>query len=360
MATTSPQSNPADADAGAGAGIAMPQTKTETPMGRGGGMRRARDSTADLASANKDTFQKARSLKGVAASKDVGGGDDDGALTTTTGARKKGRRRSIMTVRTLDDSLRGSQTSLSQSQTKRRERRRSSQDFLLNASMHSAPAGAMLLPPDESFDDSSRHQRAISANPKNTSGFAVKFESVEIREFPITLGDNPSVSQGAPFTIDWEPQEIYDPVGLEEYESSRPPRRDYLQMAIPSSIRKDMLLKSGFTNQQIVTGCRDLNFERTRRKKSMQVQHLDGLHESLEKAKRGLKNIVIKGRKKKERDLIRRSMDAERQMEKQRAAEWAAEEELLTASQSSRGTGHSRSNSMPETVETKQVVVGVE
>eukprot|EP00566_Odontella_aurita_P000819 CAMPEP_0113551560 /NCGR_PEP_ID=MMETSP0015_2-20120614/14590_1 /TAXON_ID=2838 /ORGANISM="Odontella" /LENGTH=378 /DNA_ID=CAMNT_0000452461 /DNA_START=214 /DNA_END=1350 /DNA_ORIENTATION=+ /assembly_acc=CAM_ASM_000160 len=346
---TAPQSNPDDADAGAGLSVLTKEKAPEKMSGHdedGAGLTRskARNSVANLKNL-ADNFEKAKPLKGMTVStrqlnipKDLSDDESD----TAEIRKKKGPvlpgalHRSVMTVRTLDESLKGSKgTGPCESVHMRKERRRSS--FLLNISMHSAPAGPILLPTDNSDPLGSSTPGSSTPPPQQkraSDEFSVRYGSVEIREFPITLGDNPSVSCGPPFTIDWKPQEIYDPVALDEYESSRPPRRSHLQMAIPEAVRKDLLRKTGLTPQQIVSGCRDLNFEKTRRRKSQRLQHLDGFYENVEKARRGVRNSLMPGRKKKERELIREAMDVEKKLVKERSAAWAAEEEILASTMS--------------------------
>jgi hypothetical protein len=55
------------------------------------------------------------------------------------------------------------------------------------------------------------------------SSMALKvcFQEVHLREYGMVLGDNPSVSHGAPVQLDWEPQEIHDPVHIDNYDKAR-------------------------------------------------------------------------------------------------------------------------------------------
>lgn len=70
---------------------------------------------------------------------------------------------------------------------------------------------------------------------------SVVFKDLEIREYPIILGDNPSVTSGIPVTIDW----MYKPLKsqeLEEYENARVPRRDLYEMRLPAKVRTKLLI----------------------------------------------------------------------------------------------------------------------
>jgi hypothetical protein len=86
------------------------------------------------------------------------------------------------------------------------------------------------------------------SSPKNLS---VIFDTVQIREYPIILGDNPAVSKGPALTIDWQHVET-DVMKFEEYESTRPERRSNAEMAIPFDIRMEMLKNSGYSSKEIL------------------------------------------------------------------------------------------------------------
>ena len=219
---------------------------------------------------------------------------------------------SSMKVRTLDDSLHSTNCAVFCARVAMRRNLRALPPTIrgISDTAHSAPA-----------------QWCVSRENVNLS---VKFSSIEIREYPMELGDNPSVSSGPPITIGWEPQMICEPVDLETYESNHPPRRSNLEMSLPLSIRKEILSNSnGMTPRQIVAGTKNVNLERARRKRSGEMQHLDAVKEKMERTKRGLKNAIIRGRKKKERDLLKRATVAEKEAERRRAEAWAAEEKLL-------------------------------
>jgi len=49
----------------------------------------------------------------------------------------------------------------------------------------------------------------VTVNNDKTRRKSVKFSQVQVREFGIILGDNPSVTNGPPITLDWDVQEMY-------------------------------------------------------------------------------------------------------------------------------------------------------
>jgi len=145
----------------------------------------------------------------------------------------------------------------------------------------------------------------------------VGFNLVNIREYPITLGENPGVSGGPSLTIDWEPQaEVKLP--LERYESTRPPRRNYVEMSIPKNVRMKMLQTNGHTKKEILASVKRTNISRINRKKTVAMMHLHDSQEAFEDCKRGFRHIVtFKKHKKKERALL----DLSDQFQRQRAIE---------------------------------------
>ena len=75
-------------------------------------------------------------------------------------------------------------------------------------------------------------------NPKT-----VQFSNLEIRTYPLTLGDNPSVSSGPPLTLDWN-HETTHTFSVDAYESQLAPpedRRPLAAMARPASLRVAIL-----------------------------------------------------------------------------------------------------------------------
>lgn len=114
---------------------------------------------------------------------------------------------------------------------------------------------------------------------------SLTFDKVIIREYARTVGDNPSCSSGPPvryvgsslvcsrsvtfvlqsvLTIDfcdfcsisWEYNEVGD-LTLEEFETTRPPRRSHFEMVLPRKVRQDMLRREwDVTQSQIAASVR--------------------------------------------------------------------------------------------------------
>lgn len=80
---------------------------------------------------------------------------------------------------------------------------------------------------------------------------SVTFSSVDIRDYSICPGDNPSVSRGIPLSLDW----AYDPEtsqDINQFEDDRVgSRREYDDLKLPSLQRVQMLKHNGFSRGEI-------------------------------------------------------------------------------------------------------------
>jgi hypothetical protein len=65
------------------------------------------------------------------------------------------------------------------------------------------------------------------------------------------LGDNPAVSEGPPLGIEWRAFERSRIRDLDEYETSRPPRRDMSSLIMSRTIRVGMLLEEGYRHSEL-------------------------------------------------------------------------------------------------------------
>mmetsp|Transcript_22364 Transcript_22364/g.27409 ORF Transcript_22364/g.27409 Transcript_22364/m.27409 type:complete len:171 (-) Transcript_22364:266-778(-) len=83
---------------------------------------------------------------------------------------------------------------------------------------------------------------------RNTS-----FSHIEIREYNITLGDNPGGVSGPPISLDWDYDEMKTQrFNLEQFEEMRPPRRSRGEMYMGGSVRTFRLIReSGLSKEDI-------------------------------------------------------------------------------------------------------------
>jgi len=79
--------------------------------------------------------------------------------------------------------------------------------------------------------------------PSSSSSSPIKqihWSTIEIREYPIIIGDNPSVLRGVPLTIDWDPISTII-LDLNEYETQKIPRK-LVEIIMSAADRQDLLL----------------------------------------------------------------------------------------------------------------------
>lgn len=104
--------------------------------------------------------------------------------------------------------------------------------------------------PEADLDKILQQSKALDALARSLDGNDVRsppparnrvsFDSVRIRFYSQTVGDNPSVSYGPPISLDWDYVEQED-VAIDDYESNRPKRRNLRQMVLSYYHRKNLL-----------------------------------------------------------------------------------------------------------------------
>jgi hypothetical protein len=90
----------------------------------------------------------------------------------------------------------------------------------------------------------------MSLKPLFMNKKSVSFDTIEILQFGICLGDNPSVSTfSVPITIEWQAYKR-TVLSVEAFENIRPPRQEQVRKFSPL-IREQMLLDKGFSPDEI-------------------------------------------------------------------------------------------------------------
>jgi len=133
-----------------------------------------------------------------------------------------------------------------------------------------------------------------SASIEDTRKTMVSFRNLEIREYPIIVGDNPSVSSGVPICIDW----IYiegQPQSLEEYEELRHSRRSLSEMKIPATVRAQMLRKT-HSLKEVRLAQKESTKIRNQRKTTVATLDtgIEAAEVVLESAKRKMKRLLAR------------------------------------------------------------------
>lgn len=161
-------------------------------------------------------------------------------------------------------------------------------------------------------------------------------------------GDNPSCSGGAPIGLSWEYNPEIEALPLEDYEDTRGPRRTSKQMAMPRSVREEILRREwGAKQSDMAQAVREnLRIKNSRRRT---VNNLDTPMTKVEEKMEGVKKTLKKSlglrksfRKQydqwqnqaQEAAALAERLDAEAMIaEENAAAAYVAEEEARASSQ---------------------------
>ena len=114
-----------------------------------------------------------------------------------------------------------------------------------------------------SFDDEPRVKRSClkvktqteSLKKKistSTGDCSVVFSTLEIRSYPLRLGDNPSISSGPPLTMSWRPEGVPLVVEVEDYEDTRPTRRPKDALRVSKLVRQEWLRKEDYSRGEMM------------------------------------------------------------------------------------------------------------
>ena len=103
----------------------------------------------------------------------------------------------------------------------------------------------------------------------------VQFGQVEIREYSITVGDNPSCSSGCPISLDWCYDENLIQLPLDQFEKCRVEgRRSRDQIKMPAEVRYQTLREWNIPRKEILTVQRQCEEIRHQRRRSCKNQCL--------------------------------------------------------------------------------------
>lgn len=101
---------------------------------------------------------------------------------------------------------------------------------------------------------------------------AVSFQNVTVRQYDVTIGDNPSVSYGTPVSLDWNYSEGVS-LDLNEFESNRlGNRRSRREMHMNHYVRKNFLLHGcGYSAEEVKKAQKNANKIRNKREITKQL-----------------------------------------------------------------------------------------
>lgn len=120
----------------------------------------------------------------------------------------------------------------------------------------------------------------------------VSFTSLEVREYEITLGDHPAVSNGPPIGLSWSYNEA-ERVDLDLFEATRGPRRSRHQMVMGSNLRRKILRDSaGFSNSEIKNATMEALKIKKSRVKSVSKMNPTKIEEAFASALKKVKKVI--------------------------------------------------------------------
>jgi len=157
---------------------------------------------------------------------------------------------SIMTVKTLDESLHSDQ----RIPDMRKLRRKVTIKFKSKNGSNNNSNGA-----EDTYDedDSSSLTYQASVDSSLQDSLTLGFKNVMIREYEVVPGNNPSVSSGAPVELGWA-HAIEKHIEIDMYEDARHGRRRFKgQMRMPKEVRRNVLLHHGHTQKSIRRAAKD-------------------------------------------------------------------------------------------------------
>jgi hypothetical protein len=128
--------------------------------------------------------------------------------------------------------------------------------------------------------------------PMYTKTTTIRWKSVEIREHPIIIGDNPSVMKGVPITIDWIPTACVC-LDLDAYEDQK--ERRHINQIIMNAADREELLMNGhrkYNRSALLRAQRQASIDRNNRRLTNQAKRWDSVHERMETISHTLQRLL--------------------------------------------------------------------
>jgi hypothetical protein len=154
--------------------------------------------------------------------------------------------------------------------------------------------------------------RSETSSESSSSLPIVTFSTVEFHTHAVILGDNPSVSVGPPLAMGWNAVQS-DSLDLEEYETSRPPRRQKRDLIIPRNMRVSWLRDEGYARSELAEVEDDIKMIKKYRKTNAHKGVWEKVRESMRSNDRSAQVVVtqvddasVKRRRRSTKDLMLR------------------------------------------------------
>lgn len=146
-------------------------------------------------------------------------------------------------------------------------------------------------------DDNVRTTDIKIATTKPSVKKSTSFSTVEIREYNIVIGDNPSVSRGAPIGLGWK-YVSSSPIKIDEYEFTRMSEGRLVTsfgaragLILTHLRRRSMLRYAGFTEEEIKEATAEARRIKAQRRSTIKYQRLSRVQEGAESLNRKLRRM---------------------------------------------------------------------
>merc|ERR1712151_734813 len=172
--------------------------------------------------------------------------------------------------------------------------------FLADNSASLSPSAALsseISSPSANYDftSSTGESKVNNANKK------IRFHNISIREYDLTLGDNPSVSNGPAISLDWKYRSLGN-IDVELYEKHRDGKRYYYSELIINCAERTKILKYtyGFTEKEIDKAIKERNKVQSQRASTVATFSRFSKTASIyDRISRRLKRVAVNNKKEK-------------------------------------------------------------
>jgi len=145
----------------------------------------------------------------------------------------------------------------------------------------------------------------LTAKPKQSLlKKSVSFDSLTIREYSLIPEINPSVSGGPAVGLGWDYSVMLDSVDISQYETTRPPRRQRSELAMPSNVRINLLTEHNCTRSEMNRATKQSQVLRDERQSTRALQELERVQVMMESIRRKLKRWRMRTTTKKEMEQL--------------------------------------------------------
>ena len=155
----------------------------------------------------------------------------------------------------------------------------------------------------------SPNEEASSCDPEQRQSSkaltrGVSFDSVHIREYSRCLDVHPATTSGPSLSIGWDFVET-QPISVETYENSRPPRRAAHQMQMPGTMRESIIKEhTDASSREIQQAVTEVQQSRNQRQLTVAMQEFEAWHVAFESMQRKFKRWIRKTSTKREQELL--------------------------------------------------------